>query len=547
MATCDARVSSLSPGGGGDMQTSATVDLLVLTFNCAKHLIHPGVFARHLRWAMRRNSGGVLPEVVVLSLQEVAPLSKAFVGEYFLRGYLERFEEAVNGAAMTMTPKRKKTKTKTKTKETEMETETETETTSTASTTTTTTKTTTENTPYTLVKARNVGYTAMMLFARHPARLSAVREAEVGFGAADMGNKGAVGMRTLYSDDDGRTTELTFVATHLAAMEWNLPRRNANWAAIMRGLTFENPEGVLAMEGLGAEEMEGEDDEDEGARLLNGNEVDRDEDRQHDRLRRRLHDLSVYKPSSHLFVAGDLNYRIAPTPPPPGASLPSLDPRSQHYFGTFLPLDQLTRERIAGRTLHGLVEAPVTFPPTYKYLSKGCRDGDGDGGFYDESQHYEDDDDDDDDDTDNDKDLVRWRFASHRWPAWTDRILYLDMPSWLEGRQQMHVRAYDALPVLRTSDHRAVFLRVDVPLVAPADLAARPSSSSSSLDAADPRIRLPVEIDPEAWARRRAARQKERFLGWTMLLWSSPEGAWLLLASLVVAAGGAYWFYYAGV
>ncbi|RDA82409.1 hypothetical protein CP532_6872 [Ophiocordyceps camponoti-leonardi (nom. inval.)] len=539
MATCDARAPSLSPGGGGggDVQT-ATVDLLVLTFNCAKQLVKPGVFARHLRWAMGRNSGGVLPEVVVLSLQEVAPLSKAFVGEYFLRGYLERFEEAVNGAAMTMTARRKKTKTKTK----------ETTATETTTDTTTDTTTTTENTPYTLVKARNVGYTAMMLFARHPARLGAVHEAEVGFGAADMGNKGAVGMRTLYSDHDGRTTELTFVATHLAAMEWNLPRRNANWAAIMRGLTFENPEAVLAK----TEEVEREDDDDddEGTRLLNGNEDQGCDNRQHARLRRRLHDLSVYKPSSHLFVAGDLNYRIAPTPPPPGASLPSLDPRSQHYFPAFLPLDQLTRERTAGRTLHGLVEAPVTFPPTYKYLSTGCRDGDGDGGYYDESQHYEDEEDEDEDDNDgdadSDKDVVRWRFASHRWPAWTDRILYLDMPSWLEGRQQMHVRAYDALPVIRTSDHRAVFLRVDVPLVAPADLAARPSSSSST-DAADPRLRLPVEIDPEAWARRRAARQKERFLGWTMLLWSSPEGAWLLLASLVVAAGGAYWFYYAGV
>ncbi|RDA90506.1 hypothetical protein CP533_0831 [Ophiocordyceps camponoti-saundersi (nom. inval.)] len=536
MATLDAR-ASLSSGGGGDMHAAATLDLLVLTFNCAKQLINPGVFARHLRWAMRRNSGGVLPEVVVLSLQEVAPLSKAFVGEYFLREYWERFEEAVNGAAMTMTTKRKKTKTK--------------ETATTASTMTMTT-TTTEPPPYTLIKVRNVGYTAIMLFARHSARLSAVHEAEVGFGAADMGNKGAIGLRTLYSDDDGRTTELTFVATHLAAMEWNLPRRNANWAAIMRGLTFANPEGVLLAEE--EEGVEGEDEDDEGARLLNGDEDDDDDNRQHARLRRRLHDLSVYKPSSHLFVAGDLNYRIASTPPPPGASLPSLDPRSQHHFRTFLPLDQLTRERLAGRTLHGLVEAPVTFPPTYKYhLSKGGRDGDGDGegGYYDESKHYEDEDEDEDVGGDNEKDVVRWRFASHRWPAWTDRILYLDVPSWLQGQRRMHVRAYDALPVVRTSDHRAVFLRVDVPLVAPADLVPRPSSSSSSSsssDAAeDPRLRLPAEIDPEAWARRRAARQKERLLGWTMLLWSSPEGAWVLLASLVVAAGGAYWFYYAGV
>ncbi|PHH68674.1 hypothetical protein CDD80_7347 [Ophiocordyceps camponoti-rufipedis] len=378
-------------------------------------------------------------------------------------------------------------------------------------------------TPFTLVRAGNVGYTAMMLFARHPTRLSSVLEAEVGFGAADMGNKGAVGMRTLYSDPDGGEAELTFVATHLAAMEWNLPRRNANWAAIMRGLTFANPEEVLSGE-----------DESEDARLLpRGDDGDEDEGdgQQHARLRRRLHDLSVYKPSSHLFVAGDLNYRIATTPPPAGAVLPSLDPTSPSHFSVFLPLDQLTRERRAGRTLHGLVEAPVKFPPTYKYMPMEEGEEEDGGGFFDESGYYEHGDEDDDEDDDEDTDVVRWRFASHRWPAWTDRILYLDAPP---SDPQIEVRAYDALPVVRTSDHRAVFLRASVPL----------APRTGPLSASDPRRRLPVEIDPEAWARRMAARRKERVLGWTLLLWGSREGGWVLLLALVVGLSGWYWGFY---
>ncbi|KAF7544963.1 hypothetical protein G7046_g9669 [Stylonectria norvegica] len=213
---------------------SPTVDLLVLTFNCAKNPVNVPVFADHLHAALRKNASG-LPDLVVLSLQEVAPLSYAFIGGYFLAPYLARFEEAVNLAAarhgndddddgqqdgVPATP-----------------------------TTTAAAAAPSSNTskakPYTLVRAKNVGYTAIVLLARDPARLRNIQEAEVGFGAAEMGNKGAVGLRMLYEGQGDETTELTFVATHLAAMEWNLPRRNANWAAIMRGMAFENPEDVV--------------------------------------------------------------------------------------------------------------------------------------------------------------------------------------------------------------------------------------------------------------------------------------------------------------
>lgn len=47
------------------MTTDSTLDLLVLTFNCAAKLVNVPEFARHLRTALERDAAD-LPEVVVL-------------------------------------------------------------------------------------------------------------------------------------------------------------------------------------------------------------------------------------------------------------------------------------------------------------------------------------------------------------------------------------------------------------------------------------------------------------------------------------------------
>ncbi|OTA02955.1 phosphatidylinositol polyphosphate phosphatase [Trichoderma parareesei] len=504
--------------------TDSTLDLLVLTFNCAAKLVNVPEFARHLRTALEREAAD-LPEVVVLSLQEVAPLSYAFIGDYFLKQYFERFGEALNLAASI-----------------HLQTGNHQDASATSSTSSLPlvhpSPSNGGRNHFTLIRALNVGYTAIMLFARHPDRLTNIQAAEVGFGVAEMGNKGAVGLRALYEAGNGESTELTFVSTHLAAMEWNLPRRNANWGAIMRGLTFEDPEEVLSRmrrdaasrsqsRSLSSSSEEG--DASEQARLL------REEHHEQDlRLQQQFHNLSVFKPSSHLFVAGDLNYRISTTSPTPYSAFPNLDPGSENYYTNFLHLDQLTRERLAGRTLHGLSESPVTFPPTYKYVvdSKAHPAGDGDDGG--EAEEEE----------------VKWAFAPHRYPGWTDRILFLELPPWVDAK--MRVRAYDALPVMRTSDHRPVFLRVDVPLVSPADLAppaavresaaGAGSASPGGSNGVDPRVRLPVEIDPEAWERRAAGRKREIAAGWTMFLGSTRQGA-LILGTLLAATAGGYWLF----
>ncbi|KAF4822163.1 Inositol-1,4,5-trisphosphate 5-phosphatase 1 [Colletotrichum siamense] len=478
----------------------STLDLFMLTFNAAKNFINVAVFASHLHTAFQQN-GTALPDLVVFSLQEFAPMSYSFIGGYFLSPYFARYEEALNIAATRYTS-------------------------SGASASSDDDTITVQPTaaplvrPYTLIRSRNVGMTGIMLFARNPESILRVEEAEVGFGAAEMGNKGAVALRVLYegkaADGGKKTTELTFVATHLAAMEWNLPRRNANWAAIMRSMTFENPDNILspkkhALSAAGDGQADGADGE--GVHLLHD-----DHHEQSLALQQRLQDISVFKPTSHLFVGGDLNYRISTTSPPPMATFPSLDPESEHFYSHFFPLDQLTRERLAGRTLHGMSEAEVKFPPTYKYEVLPVDDTrlkvDG----------VED---------------VPWFFAPHRYPSWTDRILFLEVPGWAKEKSKVDVKTYEAMPVVRSSDHRAVYLRAAVPLLTEDELA--PTGAAQASGTSDPRLVLPVAIDPEAWERRAAARRKEVLAGWSMFLWSTKEGA-LVLATLLAVGAGAWWF-----
>lgn len=396
------------------------------------------------------------------SLQEIAPLSYAFIGGSFLNSYINRFESALNLAAEQFSSPS-------------------------PSSTAANDQQPQQKQTYSRIRFKNVGYTAIALFARESGRVHHVREAEVGFGAAEMGNKGAVGLRLEYHGEGGETT-LTFVATHLAAMEWNLSKRNDNWASIMRCMTFGDPAQIKA----------GESDGDEQGLLLADETT--------------LQDISIFNPASHLFVGGDLNYRISAESPAPGAAFPSMDADSEDYYPKFFERDQLTQERRAGRTMHGLTEENVTFAPTYKY-----------------------------DVEDDGSEPVKWKFAAHRYPSWTDRILYLDLPPWVKAAgKKMHVRAYDSLPVLRTSDHRPVYLRVDVPLVGAAEMRA-PEGVAEGKD--DPRVTMPVAIDSGAWERREAAKRKEVMLGWSTLLWSTREGA-VVVGTFLVATMGAYWFFF---
>ncbi|KAI1345543.1 Endonuclease/exonuclease/phosphatase [Xylaria sp. FL0043] len=509
-------MSVQQPHGHG---RTSSVDLFILTFNAGKAQINDAVFARHLRNAFARNASA-LPEILVVCLQEMAPLEHSFIGSYMINPYFESWVSAVNLAAKypVASPGRDENEDGDEAEDEEASPEhgyrdehddglqvTPRH----------------RNPPYTLVTTRNVGMTGILLFARDPGALQDVKSTEVSFGAGDMANKGAVGLRMLLSkhDADGRKiqTELTFVGTHLAPHEWNLEKRNKNWASIVSGLLFEDPKKLRSAKSIypTPRSSETESDDDEGGALLSRNPH-----------KRALHDITIYKPGSHLFVAGDLNYRISKTGPTSKSVFPVLDTKSPNYFKRFLDLDQLKIEKAAGRTLHGLTEPTISFPPTYKLKLAN----------EDEAQIVQ-------SDSSPGHDVVVWKWAPNRWPGWCDRVLYLDIPPWVsqssaEADIAIDVIAYDALPPVRTSDHRAVFLRLAVPVIDPSVLA--PPDQLYATNSNDPRIKLPYPVDFDSWDNRARVKKWEWLIGWSMVVSQSKQGI-AFFTTLFLVGLGAWW------
>ncbi|KAI0886124.1 DNase I-like protein [Annulohypoxylon maeteangense] len=478
------------------MRPISNLDVFILTFNAAKREIDIPVFARHLYNAFGQNASS-LPELLAISLQEMAPLAQAFIGSYVLNPYFQRYESAVNTAAAMFIAREER-------------------------------QSRPVDNPYTLITTRNVGMTGILLFARELEAVQGLRTAEVGFGAGDMANKGAVGLRILYRKDneDGSlpiSTELTFVSAHLAAMEWNLSKRNKNWESIVSGLIFEDPKKTSERSST-QHKLHNADDSETQEPLL-GQEI----------TQKAIHDVSIYKPGSHLFISGDLNYRVSKSSPAPNSTFPNLDPESPNHFSRFLSRDQLNAEKAAGRTLHGLSEAPIKFPPTYK-LVPSPKSLIQRGSSQTESE-------------DDGSDKFEWSWAVHRWPSWCDRILFLEIPWWARetaGDIRMNVTAYDAFPAVRSSDHRAVFLRLEIPMLEPAELlpteyAFKTELGTDGHQPIDPRIKLPFPIDFRSRGHRAQVKKWESTIGWLMLVSQSKQGIVAFVVLLLVGLGT--WWY----
>lgn len=58
--------STRSSQAAAESVASSTLDLLMLTFNCAKNLINVAIFAKHLQTALGGDGSSGLPDVVVL-------------------------------------------------------------------------------------------------------------------------------------------------------------------------------------------------------------------------------------------------------------------------------------------------------------------------------------------------------------------------------------------------------------------------------------------------------------------------------------------------
>ena len=421
-----------------------SINLYLLTFNCGRTLIQPDVFSQYILSANRSDQPA--PDLLVLSLQEIAPISYAFLGGSFIAPYFNAFRHAVKLASKGF--------------------------------------------GYVNVVTKNVGMTAQMVFVREALlpHIRSVQTAGVGFGMSDMGNKGAVGTCLGYTASEGQSIIFTFVAAHLAPMEWAVPARNRDYETLVRRLVFTGERKSIPIT----------TENEESAPLLDDSASGTDEG------------LGIYSASSYLFVAGDLNYRTSDTAPTPEDATenfpePTTDLEDPKHYSHLLSKDQLTVNLQQGKTLHGFREAAIQFPPTYKYHRISTKPV-------------------------IDDDSQTWAWASHRWPSWCDRILYLD-PSAPASSANIKVHNYIALPLFNTSDHRPVALSASILLGATDINPVRTENITRS---------PPFPPDSDWKAKRDTARRKEIIVGLLAYFTTTYEGFGLMTAMTVGALGGWY-------
>jgi hypothetical protein len=285
-------------------------ELYLLTFNTARNPVDPQSLAPSFFDALPK--GAPLPDIVAISLQEIAPIAYSFLGGSYLKPYFDRVTTTVQLAADLHSH---------------------------------------GSGSLEHIATRSLGMTALMLFAKPEVtqKIQWIQSAGAGVGFSNMGNKGAIAMRvglSCPSSDD--TLDLTFAAAHLAPMESNVDARNKDWENLVRNLVFVNGDDSAYSSS------------EERPLLGSSSEVPADHN-------------GLFTPGNHVFFYGDLNYRTHDTPPDEEAHKsypqPSADESSPTHYSQLLKKDQLTREKDAKRTLHGFQELPINFPPTYKYAT----------------------------------------------------------------------------------------------------------------------------------------------------------------------------------
>ena len=502
---------------------SRSLSVYILTHNCARRPVNTSHLAEHLFRGLGSSlgssstststsssssssedndaddaddlegNGNLLPDVIFISLQELAPLGPAFLGGWYWLGeeYLRNVVDAV-GLAARKRLRRERGERRMRQYVGNCN----------GDDYGNTNHNGNDNNgseedgggdnvnPYELVIVRNVGMVGAMGFVKRERmstttattttatkkniiRITDLWEAGVGCGVyGRVGNKGAVAVKVGLDVDvdvdvlgEGKSkgvggkkrkrsnhhTQLCFVSAHLAPHEYAVERRNRDWEEIVRGLVFtrvattstkdegsvgRGSEGLTTrtswlgfpltmMEEEEEAEEEGDDNGDDNCRdgvgsgyvdedgdindttpLLSSSSlsslsqsrrnkrkrVDKDQNRFHEpnkinnpesahdtrtattststsiikkRKKKKKETLGmhhgIYSPQTHLIVAGDLNYRTAMTRPRSSPKSPT-----QLSARSLLTNDQLTQQRRAGKTMHGLDEAEIRFGPTYK-------------------------------------------------------------------------------------------------------------------------------------------------------------------------------------
>ena len=245
----------------------------------------------------------------------------------------------------------------------------------------------------------------------------------VNLGVSVLGNKGGVGVwLKMYA------TPLVFICSHLSAgsKEGDEAKRSEDYGEIASKLSFPAP--LVASSDGTAERA-----------------------------------ATVGDAFAAIWI-GDLNYRL---------NLPDDVVRSAVAAGAHASLlgsDQLVLEQAAGRAFRGWTEAPVTFPPTYKYRpGTNTYSGSGDVGGEDGDAGGE----------EGGVKVSAKEEKKKRTPAWCDRILW-------RGKDVAQ-ESYDAVSALTASDHKPVraTFRVTARELMPERLQATLQEARRRLDAAE--------------------------------------------------------------
>jgi endonuclease/exonuclease/phosphatase family metal-dependent hydrolase len=420
-------------------------ELYLLTFNCARELVDPRSLAQSFFDALPK--GAPVPDLVAISLQEISPIAYSFLGGSYLKPYFDRITTTVQLAADLHSHGSEQLE---------------------------------------HVATRSLGMTGLMIFAKpkFAQRIQWIQSAGAGVGFVNMGNKGAIAMRVAIScPNSANTLNLTFAAAHLAPMESNISARNKDWENLVRNLVFVNDDDSAYSSS-------------EVTPLLASASAQPPVDHN-----------GLFADGNYVFFYGDLNYRTNDVPPGEDDHKtypqPTASETSAKHYLQLLKKDQLTREKDANRTLHGLQELPIDFPPTYKYATPKDASGN-------PAQRTSTDTEDE------------WKWSKHRYPSWCDRILF----SASGPKSELDPHKYTALPVQHTSDHRPVALSLRV------------SDKPVSRGTDDVASRPPFPINAQWRARRDAARRWEVIVGVLSYLALTSKGRAILVAFVGAVLGG---------
>jgi len=421
------------------------LDLYLITFNCGRTIIDIKSFSQSLFQAYKGQDG--LPDIISISLQEIAPIAHAFLGGSLLRPYYDAIIEAVKLAAGPRAS-------------------------------------------YVEVIRHNAGMTAIVVLVKTSVmnQIQLVQTADIGVGDYGLGNKGAAGVRVFLSQNVDALDQipLTFVSAHLAPHEDAVERRNKDWNNIVSSLVFSS--------GTGLSEDHAKTG-DSGGNIVEAEPL----------LQEGNGENSAFNTSSSgifnnypLYFSGDLNYRASDVSPKiddhQQFPQPVTDSSKPQHYSHLLKRDQLSRERNAGRTLHSLTEAPIEFPPTYKY----------DVDRYSKLTSEEPD---------------TWYWAKHRQPSWCDRILYSSYLS----TSAVKMLSYSCMPLQPSSDHRPVGLAVQLDMQ---------RAESQSQD-----YKSPFSLNSQWKSQRSAARKRELVVGLGAYLGLTKEGRMILIATTIGVLG----------